>query len=180
MLFQNRKRLTNFDKMKKILLYALIGITFFAGTSFGIHRFYVSIYKINFVPEKKMLQITSRIFVDDLNSVLYNKYNKKTFLGEQNESQVDIDLMKKYISDNFYLKVNDQQKTLNYLSNEIEGNVIICYYNIKDISKIITLEVKNTALLELNSEQQNIMQSTIYGEKQSLLLMEGRMKGMLK
>ena len=166
--------------MKKILLYTLIGITFLAGTSFGIHKFYVSIYQIKYAPEKKMLQITSRIFVDDLNEVLYKKYNKKTFLGESNESLDDIDLMKKYISDNFYLKVNGQQKPINYLSKELEGNVIICYYNIKEISKVKTLEVKNTALLELNSEQQNIMQSTIYGEKQSLLLTESTISGMLK
>ena len=166
--------------MKKILLYTLIGITFFGGTSFGIHKFYVSIYQINYAPEKKMLQITSRIFVDDLNSIFYKKYNKKTFLGEPNESPDDILLMKKYILENFSIKVNGRENPLNYLSNELEGNVIICYFNIKNISKIKTLEVKNTALLELNSEQQNIMQSTIYGEKQSLLLSETTISGMLK
>ena len=166
--------------MKKIFLYTLIGITFLGATSFGIHKFYVSIYQINYAPEKKMLQITSRIFVDDLNAVLYKKYNKKTLLGEPNESPEDIVLMKKYLSDTFSLKVNGQQKPMNYLSNELEGNVIICFYNIREISKIKTLEVKNTALLELNSEQQNIMQSSIYGEKQSLLLSETKFSGMLK
>jgi hypothetical protein len=166
--------------MKKIFLYTLIGITFLGATSFGIHKFYVSIYQINYAPEKKMLQITSRIFIDDLNAVLYKKYNKKTFLGEPNESPEDIVLMKKYMSDTFSLKVNGQQKPMNYLSNELEGNVIICYYNIREISKIKTLEVKNTALLELNSEQQNIMQSSIYGEKQSVLLSETKFSGMLK
>ena len=52
--------------------------------------------------------------------------------------------------------------------------------NLKDISKIKSLEVKNSALIELNSEQQNIIQSTIYGEKQSLLLTEETLSGMLK
>lgn len=155
-------------------------MTFFAGTSFVIHKFYVSIYQINYAPEKKMLQITSRIFIDDLNAILYKKYNKKTFIGESNESPEDIVLMKKYISDNFSIKVNGQQKIINYISKELEGNVIICYYNIKDISKIKTLEVKNTALIELNTAQQNIIQSNIYGEKQSLLLTEGTISGKLK
>jgi hypothetical protein len=166
--------------MKKIVLYALITLLFFVATSFGIHKFYVSIYQINYAAEKKMLQITSRIFVDDLNAVLYKKYNKKTFLGDQNESPEDIVLMKKYMLDNFSIKVNGLQKPIHYLSKEIETNVVICYFNIKDISKIKTLEVKNTVLLELNSEQQNIIQSTIYGEKQSLLLTEDNFSGMLK
>ncbi len=166
--------------MKKNTFYTLIAIIFLTLSSFGIHKFYVSIYQINYVSEKKMLQITSRLFVDDVNSVLYKKFGKKTFLGEKNESQEDVNLMKKYILDNFSLKVNGQLKPINYLSKEMEGNVIICYYNIKDISKIKSLEVKNSALIELNSEQQNIIQSTIYGEKQSLLLTEGTLSGMLK
>jgi len=166
--------------MKKHLFYTLIAILFLALTSFEIHKFYVSIYQINYASEKKMLQITSRLFVDDLNAVLYKRYNKKTFLGEKNESQEDVNLMKKYILDNFILKVNGQLKPINYLSKEMEGNVIVCYYNIKDIPKIKTLEVKNSALIELNSEQQNIIQSTIYGEKQSLLLSDGTLSGMLK
>ncbi len=166
--------------MKKQLFFIFIGIPFLALSSFGIHKFYVSIYQINYASEKKMLQITSRLFVDDVNAVLFKKYNKKTYLGEKNESQEDVNLMKKYILDNFSMKVNGQLKPINYLSKEMEGNVIICYYNIKDISKIKSLEVKNSALIELNSEQQNIIQSTIYGEKQSLLLTEGTLSGMLK
>jgi hypothetical protein len=166
--------------MKKNKFYTLLVITFLTLSSFGIHKFYVSIYQINYASEKKMLQITSRLFVDDVNAVLYKKYGKKTNLGEKNESQEDVNLMKKYILDNFSLKVNGLLKPINYLSKEMEGNVIICYYNIKDIPKIKTLEVKNSALIELNSEQQNIIQSTIYGEKQSLLLTEGTLSGMLK
>ncbi|MEY3499056.1 MAG: hypothetical protein RL308_725 [Bacteroidota bacterium] len=166
--------------MRKKVLFPLIALLFFVATSFGIHKFYVSIYQINYASEKKMVQITSRIFIDDLNAVLYKKYNKKTFLGDQNESPEDIVLMKKYMLDNFSIKVNGLQKPLHYLSKEIETNVVICYFNIKDISKIKTLEVKNTVLLELNSEQQNIIQSTIYGEKQSLLLTEDNFSGMLK
>jgi hypothetical protein len=166
--------------MKKNTFYTLIAIIFLTLSSFGIHKFYVSIYQINYASEKKMLQITSRLFVDDVNAVLYKKFGKKTFLGEKNESQEDVNLMKKYILDNFSLKVNGQLKPINYLSKEMEGNVIICYYNIKDISKIKSLEVKNSALIELNSEQQNIIQSTIYGEKQSLLLTEETLSGMLK
>lgn len=166
--------------MRKKVIYPLIALLFFVATSFEIHKFYVSIYQINYAPEKKMVQITSRIFIDDLNAVLYKKYNKKTFLGDQNESPEDIVLMKKYILEAFSIKINGVQKPINYLSKEIETNVIICYFNIKDISKIKSLEVKNTALFELNSEQQNIIQSTIYGEKQSLLLTGDKISGILK
>lgn len=127
-----------------------------------------------------MIQITSRIFVDDLNTILKEKYKKRTLLGETNESVEDIALMKKYLTENFIIKVNGQLKTINYLSKEMEGNVLICYYNVKDVSKVKTLEIQNTMLLDYTSEQQNIVHTKIYEKKQSFLFTSENVKGMLK
>ena len=149
-------------------------------TSFVAHKFYVSIYQINYVPEKKMVQITSRIFTDDLNTVLNKKFIRKTHVGETKESDEDILLMKKYILENVSIKVNNKLQTINYLSKEMEGNVVICYFNIKNISKIKTFEIQNTALLELNEEQQNIMQLNIFNKKENILFTINNVKTLLK
>lgn len=126
-----------------------------------------------------MLQITSRIFVDDLNNALYKEYGVKAFLGEKNESPNDIALMKKYLFEHFTIKVNGQPKTINYVTKEMEGNVLIGYYTVKEISKIKSLEIQNTALFDLNEDQQNIIQTTIYNKKQNLLLTSENVKGLL-
>ena len=166
--------------MKKSITYIFLFLSIISLSSFAMHKFYVSIYQINFNQKKQMLEITSRIFIDDLNDVLKAKYNQKTNIGEPNEKAEDVILMKKYILDRFSVKINGQQKNINYLSKELEGNVVICYYNVKEISKIKTLEIQNTTLFDLNSEQQNIIQTTIYGKKQSLLLTTDNVKGLLK
>ena len=166
--------------MNKIILQAFLGLVLLMLTSFKVHKFYVSIYQIHAAPEKEMLQITSRIFMDDLNAVLYRNYHKKTHLGEKNESPEDVVLMKKYILEHFAIKVNGMPKTIHYLSKDYEGNVIICYYRVNEVSAIKTLEVSNTVLMDLNAEQQNIIQTTIAGKKQNLLLTEGNTKGILK
>ena len=166
--------------MKKTIIYTLLFLSIISLSSFAVHKFYVSIYQVNFNQKKQMLEITSRIFIDDLNDVLKTKYNQKTHIGESNEVPQDVALMKRYILDNFSIKINGQQKTINYLSKELEGNVVICYYNIKEISKVKIFEIKNTTLFDLNSDQQNIVQTTIYGKKQSLLLTPDNVKGLLK
>lgn len=166
--------------MKKIILQAFLGLVLLMLTSFETHKFYVSIYQIHAAPEKEMLQITSRIFMDDLNAVLYRNYHKKTHLGEKNESPEDVVLMKKYILEHFSIKVNGLPKAIHYLSKDYEGNVMICYYRVNEVSEIKTLEVSNTVLMDLNAEQQNIIQTTIAGKKQNLLLTEGNTKGILK
>ena len=166
--------------MKKTIVQAFLVLVFLMLTSFEMHKFYVSIYQIHAAPEKKMLQITSRIFMDDLNAVLYRNYHKKTHLGEKNESPEDVVLMKKYILEHFDIKVDGIPKTIHYLSKDYEGNVMICYYRVNEVSEIKTLEVANTVLMDLNAEQQNIIQTTIAGKKQNLLLTEGNAKGILK
>lgn len=140
----------------------------------------MSIYQIDYNAEKNMLQITSRIFVDDLNASLSQNFNQKIHLGEENESANDLVLMKKYLSEHFIIKVNGQPKNINFLSKELDGNVVVCYFSIKEIKKIKTLEIKNTALFDLNAEQQNIIQTNISGSKQSFLLTSDNNFGIIK
>lgn len=166
--------------MKKILRLLFLMMFFTSIMSFAAHKFYVAIYQVNYAQDKKMIQITSRIFVDDLNSILKEKYKKRTLLGEASESVDDVVLMKKYLAENFVLKVNGQTKAVNFLSKEMEGNVLICYYNVKDVSKIKTLEIQNTVLLDFTNEQQNIVHTKIYEKKQSFLFTSENVKGMLK
>jgi hypothetical protein len=163
--------------IKRVFLFTSI---LFLLVSFEMHKFYVSIYQINYVSEKKMLQITSRIFVDDLNKVLSEKYAAKTFLGEKEESQKDIDLLKKYMAEKMKIKVNGKYKSINFANKEMEGNVLICYYNAKEVPKMKSLEIENSALLELNDEQQNIIHVNNGGIKNSFLFSGANVKGMLK
>jgi hypothetical protein len=132
------------------------------------------------VPQKKMVQITSRIFIDDLNDALEKKYNKRAFVGTDRQSDSDIELMKKYIAEKFIIKINGKQIVPNYLSNELEANVIVCYFSIKDVPKLNSFSVENSALMEINGEQQNVIQANIDGDKKSVLLTADNFKGILK
>lgn len=166
--------------MSKIIQNIVFLVLFVMLTSMGIHKFYTSIYQINYVPQKKMIQITSRIFIDDLNNALEKRFHTKSFIGTNKETPQDEQVMKTYLAEKFSLKVNGTLKPMSFRSKEIEANVLICYFRITDIPKITKLEIENSALTELNSDQQNIIQANISGEKQSLLLTSENFKGMLK
>ena len=166
--------------MKKTILITFFGILFLTLTSFSVHKFYVALYQVNYAPEKKMLQITTRIFVDDLNNAVGKKYSKKINLGSENESVDDVNFLKKYFSEKFYIKVNGQTKPILFLSKEMEGDVLICYFSVKEIQKINSLEIYNAVITEGNAEQQNIMHFNVSGVKNTLLFTESTSKGMLK
>ncbi len=63
---------------------------------------------------------------------------------------------------------------------EREVNVIIGYYTVLAVSKVKSIEVENSVLMDLTSEQQNIIQTTINGKKESLLLTSKKTKGVLE
>ncbi|AXB56606.1 DUF6702 family protein [Flavobacterium fluviale] len=167
--------------MKNRLIYCLLGVLFLLTSAFTFHKFYVGVFQVNYAAEKKMLQITSRIFIDDLNNAMEKKYRKKTFVGTSKETQADIDLLKKYLTENFTIKVNGQSKTIAFLSKEIEADdVLVCYSRIKDVDKFKTLEISNTILVDWNAEQQNITHISAFDTKRSVLFTESSRKEVLK
>lgn len=166
--------------MKKTIQISLLLLFALLLTSFGIHKFYMAIYQVNFVPNKKRIEITARLFADDLNLVLEKKFHKKTGLGLATETPEDVVLMNKYLAEHVIFKINGTKKSFQFVSKELENNVLICYFKISDLVKITTLEIQNDAFVEQFSEQQNLIQSTIYGQKQSVLLTADTVFGTLK
>ncbi len=146
----------------------------------GIHKYYMAIYQVDFVPQKKRIQVTSRIFVDDLNSALEKKFRVKSNIGFSQETPQEEANLKKYLAEKFIIKVNGVSKPMTYLSKELEANVMICYFRISEISKINSLEIENSLLMEWNSDQQNIIQANLNGEKQSVMLTSDNFKRTIK
>jgi hypothetical protein len=166
--------------MKKTSLILFLGLLFVAFSGFEIHKFYMAIYQINYAPEKKMIQITSRIFVDDLDKAIEKKYRKKVALSVENIDPEDLILLKKYLSENFSIKVNGKTKPIQFLSSELDSDVLICYSNVKEISKINSLEIYNSVLTEWNADQQNITHISANGIKKSILFTESLKNEVLK
>ena len=166
--------------MKKTILITFFGLLFLMLTSFSVHKFYVALYQVNYAPEKKMLQITTRIFVDDLNNAIGKRYTKKSNLGSENETVEDLNLLKRYFGEKLSFNVNGQVRHMLFLSKEMEGDVLICYFTIKEVKKINSLEIYNSIITEGISEQQNIMHFNVLGTKNTLLFTESTSKGVLK
>lgn len=167
--------------MYKIISFK-IGLLFlcFVLISANFHKFYVSVTEINFVQAKKEIQITSRYFIDDLNNSLEKKYKTKFYLGSVKESEEQVDLLKKYLTIHFSVKVNAKAIEMVLLTKEIEDDVLICYFKIKDVSKINSLELKNTMFFDFISEQQHITHTQVGTDKRSILLTSDNSVELLK
>ena len=152
-------------KKQLLLLFAVLFLS-----SFSAHKFYVSVTQIDYVPSKKRIEITSRIFIDDLEKGLNKRFNKKVNLTSTKELPEAEELIKSYLKEKIKISINKKQQNIEFLAREVEGDVLILYTKIAISKKINTFEIYNSLLTEVYSDQQNIVHTNINSNKKSILL----------
>ena len=158
-------------KKQLLLLFAVLFLS-----SFSAHKFYVSVTQIDYVPSKKRVEITSRIFIDDLEKGLTKKYNKKVNLTSTKELPEAEELIKSYLKEKIKVSINKKPQNIEFLAREVEGDVLILYTKIAVSKKINTFEIYNSLLTEVYADQQNIVHTNINSNKKSILLTNTELK----
>lgn len=155
--------------MKKIASVFLLIIISTTITSFTFHKFYIGVFQVDYKLDKKEFQITSRIFIDDIEKALETKNNKKLNLATSKEIKESDALIVSYFKEKLKISVNNKPQELIFLAKEYEDDVMICYHKINYSSKIKSLNIYNTILTEAFSEQQNLLHININSNKKSFL-----------
>lgn len=161
--------------LKRSLLILMLPL--FAFTT--MHKFYVSVTQMNYIEESGELQITSRIFIDDLEKLLRERFDDSITLAGQDEPDIVDSYIEKYLAQKIQVVINGEERTAKFLGKEYEDDIAICYLEISDIASINTLEVTNTVLFELFEDQQNIIRTKINGKRKSIILIQENDKGLL-
>jgi len=154
--------------MKRRILVLMI---LFGGLliSANFHKFYVSLCQVDHNQETGALEITMKIFTDDLeyaitgSSVFYG-------LGTEHESPEADSILYRYILRNFHIKVDGTLRNPVYIGKEVELDVTWCYIEIEEVGDFKTLEITNKMLTELFEDQANIVNVNVGGRISGVLL----------
>lgn len=165
------------DFLKKGVLVLLLPLLAFT----TVHKFYVSVTNINYVQEEDTFQITTRIFIDDLQKVLQERYDLNLQLATKSESDKADAYIEKYVRAKFVIKINGKVVPYTYLGKKYDTDLAVCYLELPKVnfSNIETIEVQNEILMDLFEEQQNIVHIKLEGKKKSFILIRENNKGML-
>lgn len=153
----------NKTKLSFLLLVVILS------SAFTIHKFYVGVFQIDYFKEKKAVQITARLFIDDLEKALYKKNNKHFYITTKDETSDANEYIAKYLDEKLKIKINNKIQTIQFLTKEQEDNVVICYLKINFKDKIKDLEISNSVLSDIFKEQQNLIHLNINSNKKTLL-----------
>jgi len=166
--------------MRKTISYLSLFFIAILCMSMAIHKYYVAVFQMDYVPAKKVMQVTSRVFIDDLEAAFVKKYKKNFYLGTPTEVAGSNDYLAKYFTEKLHVKLNGKEKPLKFLGKEIEDDILICYYTLPAESTVKSVEVTNTTLIEMFDDQQNIIHAKVKGNKKSLLLTNSETSGLLE
>ena len=152
-------------KLKFILIIFLIPIF-----AFSMHKYYISLTNIEYKKENNSLQITVKLFIDDLQETINNTYNTNHELTLQNERSVVDSLIVKYSTDHFKIELNETTTKYLYLGKEYDSDAVYLYFEIENIQNFYTIGIQNNMLIEFFPEQKNIVKLNINKKKKSFIL----------
>jgi hypothetical protein len=143
------------------------------------HPFYISLTEIKYRAGENTLEISQKVFWDDLELELTDLYKSKIdFLKPKDKADLNRKL-KQYILLNNEIIVNGKKAELNYLGYEIEEDAVWFYLEAKQIPLPKKVEIRNSILHKHFDSQQNII--NFYKDKspKSLILIKGKDRGQL-
>lgn len=126
--------------------------------SWTLHEFYVSLTELRFNPRSKRIEVSIRIFPDDLDRALLEKHGIYTQLASELEAPEADSLVRDYLQEHFSLEVDGKSLELDYLGKEPEADAIWCYLESETVSEPESYLVYNSILTLSLEDQVNIVQ----------------------
>lgn len=159
---------------KYCILFLLLLCSFKIVTA---HPFYVSICQIDFNKDQKTLEISIKIFADDLLLGLENQGYSDIFLGEKKENMKADRYIQDYLHEKLEIAVNGEKKKFSFVGKEMEDNVVWTYLEIGSVPELKFVEIQCDLLTEVLETQKNIIQINNGVTIKNLLLHKNKTAG---
>ena len=137
------------------------------------HPYHVSVFNVDYNSESQSLEITVKVFVDDM----------ALALKKWSEYEVDFDnptsnpFFKNYFLNTTKVKVNGSRQTIEYLGKEADIESVWIYLEVPVEAKPETITFKTSLLTEVYEDQMNIVHLKLSEEeKQSGRLNKDRLE----
>jgi len=134
------------------------------------HPFYVSVTEINHNAKTQSVEISCRMFYDDLEHVLEKQNRTKIDIVKPSNKEQLNQFISNYIRQHLIIKVDGKVLNPTYLGFEIQEDGAWSYLEVKGIGKAQKVEVRDDLLYTEHTEQINMLHVIVNGERKSTKL----------
>ncbi len=137
------------------------------GLSSAHHPIFVSVTQIEQVAADQTLEISCKIFTDDLEQALKQQSKTRIDLLHPADKGLMNTLVNHYIQQHLQIKVDGKSCAMEFIGYEQQEEGIISYFQVNKIVSVKNLAVSNTILYESKPQQMQIIHATANGVRKS-------------
>jgi hypothetical protein len=134
------------------------------------HPLYITVTEISHNAKDKILEISCKIFTNDLETVLEKGAKTKVDLSSAANKAATDKLIDEYVERHLRLKVDGRVAGLHFVGSEKEADGTWSYFQVNDVPAVKRIDVVNDLLYDGFNQQINIMHVTVGGQRKSTRL----------
>lgn len=146
----------------------------------SMHPFHVSVMSVHHSAEENSLQITLKLFADDLEEAMNNEAFRQEgqayidVLNPENEQQLNA-YIEQYIEKHLGMQVNAEKVQPHFLGKEMEDMAMWCYLEVRGVEEVNRLKVQSSIMTDIFDDQINIVHVNYRGAVKSMKLAGNRL-----
>jgi hypothetical protein len=135
-----------------------------------VHPLHVSVTEINHNATEKTLEISCKLFTDDFETILSKTYEVKVdLINPANRAAIE-KLVNDYIHKHLTIKVDGKAIPFSFLGYERDNDAIYVYFQVDNISSVKKMEIKDSILHDMFTDQINLLHTIVAGVRKSTKL----------
>ncbi len=155
-----------------ILVYLLL--TLFIGSDIStVHDIHISKAEIHYKSDRRVLQVSLHIFLDDLEAELKEMGGDKLYLCTERESEQAEEYLLKYLEQRFILRDKTQNLKLSFVGKETSEDLLAvwCYLQVEDYG-LNELYIQNQIMTTRYGDQKNIVSFKVDGAREAFEILD--------
>lgn len=136
-----------------------------------LHPFYVSVTEIEYNAQTKTLEISCKMFSEDLEKALTKAFHTSVDIYHPKNTAVLEQQLAQYLQPQLLLKVDGKPLPMQMIGHELEAQSTYCYFEVTGVQTAPKkIDVVNKILQEMNNNQINIVHVMVGGNRKSTKL----------
>ena len=140
---------------KLLVLISLLSISLLFLSLKPMHPYYVSVSEVRIDSISKSVNVSCKLFTDDLQDALYRINKTPVDLSVQSENQQK--MLENYFKERLKLTIGLKAIPLVFIGYEIEEEATWCYFEFNKIDSFGKVIIVNTLLYDYLPEQTNLI-----------------------
>lgn len=168
---------------KYTLFWLMVSLIFFLPrieAKLLFHPYYVSVTEVRIDTQEKNLQVSCRMFMDDLENALTKLYDQKVDIISSVSNQSLKEVFFQYIRQHLSIQIGGVFQQPEILGYEIEEEAVWCHLELKQMEQTGPVKISNTILYEFIPAQTNIIHCYYNGERKSIKLVNPESKALFE